>query len=164
MFANLSRTISHIKTIFQLTNLFDYYWSNKLLETCWATWWMFELLECCRQCDCTSIRVHISLPWSVYPRVFTVMSVIHTHKESQCPLYLVPSCFISCIQMTFLGHRILFAHISFLPSGQKPYQHFCDLDYTMGTWLKTTVISSLPVNMAMYLEEWWIWKKGDQNL
>ena len=86
---------------------------------------MFELLECCRQCDCTSIRVHISLPWSVYPRVFTVMSVIHTHKESQCPLYLVPFCFISCIQMTFLGHRILFALISFLPWGQKPYQHFC---------------------------------------
>lgn len=25
MFANLSRTISHIKTIFQLTNLFDYF-------------------------------------------------------------------------------------------------------------------------------------------
>ena len=43
---------------------------------------MFELLECCRQCDCTSIRVHISLPWSVYPRVFTVMSVIHTQGKS----------------------------------------------------------------------------------
>ena len=82
------------------------------------------------------MRVHISLPWSVYLRVFTVMSVIHTQKESQCPLYLVTILLYFLYTDDLSWTQNLICTYQFPPLGSKAISlisTFVDLDYTMGT-------------------------------